>query len=101
MGENEMGAVNPVRLGLREPGEGMVGDGLTEQMKEAGPFIKIDPNYECTCIEFTGSQAIEKFWELTCPCGVTDVYPLNGLPEVDTPHSCGNPKHWALKYKKE
>ena len=40
----------------------------------------------------------ETFWMFTCPCDVTDSFPMNGLPEVDTPQSCGNPDHWAVKF---
>lgn len=40
----------------------------------------------------------DQFWRSTCPCGKTDTYPLNGLPEVDTLHSCGNPNHWVVRY---
>jgi len=39
----------------------------------------------------------DNVWQFTCPCGVTDCYPLNGLPEVTTPQSCGNPKHFSVK----
>ena len=42
-----------------------------------------------------------KFYSITCPCGVTDSYPLNGLPEVDTPQSCGKPNHWFIMYKEQ
>lgn len=41
----------------------------------------------------------DKFWQITCPCGVTAEYPLTKLPEVDTPHPCGNPDHWTTKYE--
>lgn len=104
-----MGAVNLDGCCV-EQRKGMVGGVPTEQLKDIGLTVKekpsalgilIDPNYEWTGIEFTGSQVIGRVWELTCPCGVTDVFPLNGLPEVDTRHSCGNPKHWTLKYKRE
>ena len=40
----------------------------------------------------------DKFWQITCPCGDTVVYPLNGLPEVNTPMPCGDERHWAVKY---
>lgn len=39
-------------------------------------------------------------WQLTCPCGVTAVYPLNGLPTVDTAHPCGHANHWTIRYYK-
>ena len=39
------------------------------------------------------------FFTVICPCGVIDSYPLNSFPEKDTPHSCGDPKHWFVKYK--
>lgn len=38
------------------------------------------------------------FFSVTCPCGITDVYPLNGFPETDTGQSCGKPNHWFVKY---
>lgn len=59
-------------------------------------------------IEFTGIQAIEftgiqftgnKQWSVTCPCGVTVLFPLNGLPEKDVKHPCGNPDHWTIRFK--
>ena len=49
-------------------------------------------------IRFSDGAASE-FWRITCPCGVTATYPVNSLPEVDTPHPCGNPKHWTVKYE--
>jgi len=44
-----------------------------------------------------GEGIKEQFWRLECPCGRVVFYPLNGLPEVDTPMPCGNPNHWAVK----
>ena len=41
----------------------------------------------------------DKFWSITCPCGFTVHYGVNKLPEVDTPHPCGDPKHWTVKYQ--
>jgi len=61
--------------------------------------INIDPDTECIAIHFTDRKAIDRFWEITCLCGKKDTFPLNGFPEVDTPHSCGNPKHWVVKYE--
>ena len=43
-------------------------------------------------------EGLERFWQIRCPCGVLVEYPLNGLPEIDTPHPCGNKNHWAVKY---
>jgi hypothetical protein len=51
-------------------------------------------------IFFNGDDTHKKFWRITCPCGIEVTYPINGLPEVDTPHPCGNPNHWSVKYKK-
>jgi hypothetical protein len=42
--------------------------------------------------------AVETFWTMKCPCGVLVTYPLNGLPLVDTPHPCGNPDHWTVRF---
>ena len=41
----------------------------------------------------------KEFWRIECPCGVVQTYPVNKLPEVDTQHPCGNPKHWTVKYE--
>lgn len=43
-------------------------------------------------------QVKAKFFSVTCPCGITDNYPLNGFPEIDAPQSCGRPNHWFVKY---
>jgi NAD(P)H-dependent FMN reductase len=43
-------------------------------------------------------QVKQEFFKVTCPCGVTDTYPLNEFPEVDTHQSCGRPNHWFVKY---
>ena len=48
-------------------------------------------------IYFCGDGA-RKFWRVTCPCGIVAEYPVNGLPEVDTPHPCGHKNHWTVKY---
>jgi hypothetical protein len=48
-------------------------------------------------IQFSGDGA-RKFWRIECPCGVSVEYPVNGLPEVDTQHPCGNQDHWTVKY---
>ena len=56
----------------------------------------------CYLISGTSKANIQKwkdgFWSFTCPCGVIDTYPLNGFPEEDTLHSCGNPEHWTVRY---
>lgn len=39
-------------------------------------------------------------WYIKCPCDCTVFYPLNGLPTKDTPHPCGNPNHWTIKFEK-
>ena len=40
------------------------------------------------------------FITIKMPCGVEIVYQLfDDIPEVDTPCSCGNPKHWVVRYK--
>jgi len=40
----------------------------------------------------------DNFFRFTCPCGVMAVFPLNGVPEKDTRHPCGNPYHWTVRY---
>lgn len=43
----------------------------------------------------------ESYWKITCPCGIETTYGLSGLPKTDTPHACGNPLHWTVKYELE
>ena len=47
---------------------------------------------------YFNQQGADQFWRITCPCGVEVVYAVNGLPVVDTPHPCGKPNHWTVKY---
>ena len=69
--------------------------------------IDIDPDTPEIIINFSTREArsllIEThkntFWKLTCSCGVTVTYPLDGLPTVDTPHPCNNPNHWTVRYE--
>lgn len=73
-------------------GQSELTDGLgvvnAEETKDRMPYIGI---------HFQGDIG-HKFWMITCPCGITVDYPVNGLPEVDTPHPCGNEDHWVVKY---
>ena len=64
-----------------------------------GLGIHTDPNTSVCGMYISGNK--DECWQFTCPCGVTDVFPINGLPEVDTPQSCGVPNHWTVKYAKE
>lgn len=50
-----------------------------------------------TGILFMGNTG--KFWQIKCPCGVMVEFGVNKLPEVDTPHPCGNPNHWTVRYE--
>ena len=50
---------------------------------------------------FVGKGAIEQFFTITCPCGVTKSYGLHDFPRVTTPHPCGNPDHYSVVYKEE
>ena len=52
-------------------------------------------------MHFVGDEILDSYWVIQCPCGVTAHYPINGLPLVDTPHRCGNPLHWSVKFSKE
>lgn len=63
----------------------------TQTNNEAGAIV----NY--FGVDFSGGGA-RKFCKIKCPCGVVVEYPVNGLPEVDTPHPCGNKNHWTVKY---
>lgn len=47
---------------------------------------------------YFSNDGARRFWKITCPCGVTVEYPVNQLPEIDTPHPCGNINHWTVKY---
>lgn len=44
-------------------------------------------------------ELLDTFYKVTCPCGVTDTRPVNLFPTEDTPHKCGKPNHWFVKYK--
>lgn len=43
------------------------------------------------------ASLLQRFWRITCPCGVVVEYPINMLPVADTPHPCGRPNHWTVK----
>lgn len=49
-------------------------------------------------VHFHGRHLIDKFWKITCPCGITVEYEMNRLPEIDTKHPCGIDNHWTVKY---
>lgn len=49
-------------------------------------------------IQFITDRPVTAFWQITCPCGVTQDYALNELPETDTRMPCDNPDHWAIKF---
>lgn len=52
-----------------------------------------------TCgLELHGQEPIDSFFRFTCACGSYVAFPLNKIPEVDTPMPCGNPKHWAVRF---
>lgn len=64
-----------------------------------GITIPEGTEYTETLVMFQGPEATERFWQLTCSCGVTAYFPVNGLPTVDTPHPCGKPNHWSVRYR--
>lgn len=64
-------------------------------------FTLTSPADEFAGLRFIGKDAVDKFLRIQCPCGVVDTFSLNGIPTIDTPHSCGHPKHWAIKYEGE
>jgi hypothetical protein len=64
--------------------------------------IYIDPNaITVTGINVVGAEVVRAFYTCTCPCGVTDKFAWNALPTEDTQQSCGNPKHFAVKFSDE
>ena len=63
---------------------------------EANPINLVDPNAEFVGLMCAGST--DSFWNVTCPCGVVVSYGINSFPTVDTPHTCGNPNHWTIKF---
>ena len=62
------------------------------------PFAHSYSGYQYVGIMLVGGIE-KKFWTIKCPCGVESVFALNSLPEVDTPHPCGCPDHWTIKYQ--
>lgn len=49
-------------------------------------------------VEGPEREATKAFFKFECPCGAATSYPINGLPEVDTPMPCGNKDHWVIKF---
>lgn len=66
-------------------------------MSDEPMVFRAGPGVRWTGVYFFGNGR-QSFWHLTCPCGVTAEYPVNGLPETDTPHPCGNSDHWTVRY---
>ena len=60
-------------------------------------WLHINPDYTYVGIQFS-VDSLDRAWLIICPCGVEAYYPINGLPTKDTPHPCGNPKHWTIKF---
>lgn len=61
--------------------------------------LTVQPDDTYVGMQFSFAKSLwPNIWEITCPCGVTASYPLNGLPEVDTPHPCGQPNHWTVRF---
>lgn len=58
-------------------------------------------NCEFTGLQIVGEQVLKTWLKVACPCGVTDTFAYNKLPEVDTPQSCGNPKHWVVRFQED
>ncbi len=85
----------------KETMEGVERIAHKKEMEDKYPFnVTVSGDVDsAVCILFSGDGFTKRFWQLTCPCGVTDAFPLNELPEVDTLQSCGNPKHWAVKFE--
>ena len=49
-------------------------------------------------MQVSSMKVLENFWRVVCPCGVEVHYPINGFPTVDTPHPCGKPEHWTVRF---
>jgi len=62
-----------------------------------GMGCAVRPEASFVGVLFSGNGA-QEFWQIKCPCGVVATYAVNKLPEVDTPHPCGNPNHWTVRY---
>lgn len=61
---------------------------------ESETKIAIGPIQNWTGLYIAGKRV----WQFTCPCGITDEFKINELPEVDTLQSCGNPNHYFIQY---
>ena len=65
----------------------------------ADMFMHVDPsNTQAIGFYFKGKEVPEKFFSMTCPCGVEHSVRINEFPTVDTPHICGNKNHWFAKF---
>jgi hypothetical protein len=58
----------------------------------------VEENKVFVAVNIVGEQALLKFFNASCPCGVTVNYPYNGLPTSDTRFPCNNPDHWVVKF---
>jgi len=50
------------------------------------------------CISLVAPPGQPHAISMSCPCGFTVQIPVNRWPMKDTPHPCGNPNHWTVKY---
>lgn len=71
---------------------------VTSETNNLSDFYTAVGMDSCSCLHFSGTDIIKNFWVLTCPCGISTIYAMNSLPEVDTLSPCGNPKHWLVRY---
>ena len=69
---------------------------MSDASKEQETFPR---THDALFIGFYLVGDVSRYWQVTCPCGITVNYPLNGIPEVDTPFPCKNKNHWVVKRK--
>lgn len=71
-----------------------------KEKQMSGPSLL--PSYSHTTVKWSGIHfdryGTAPFWEITCPCGVTVGYGINELPNIDTPHPCGDPEHFSVTF---
>ena len=69
------------------------------KFKPLATHVMLGQPLEQVGLLLVGQRAREEFVRFTCSCGSAVSYPLNGIPEVDTPMPCGNPRHWAVRFE--
>lgn len=79
-------------------------DPIYKDYKDSSPVPTPYIPPETKSKEYTGISFVKETEKgnfslsITCPCGVTVIFPVDNLPEKDIPHPCGDPAHFSVKF---